>query len=64
MSAPTGWDEALPAKYGKPDLQRNAYVGDGPLDQVASWFYGSRLLGSRIDSDAHCILKFVTEHNA
>lgn len=54
-----GWDEALPSSIGKPDYANNAYIGNGNMQHVDGWFYGSnRLEASNIDSDAALTLKF------
>lgn len=54
-----GWDEALPSSLGKPDYEKNAYIGNGDFLPVDKWFYTSkRLEASNIDSDSALTLKF------
>lgn len=60
-----GWDEALPSSLGKPDYEHNAYIGNGSMQHVDQWFYGSkRLMASNIDSDAALTLKFTQDKSS
>lgn len=53
-----GWDEALPASAGSPDLDKGAYWHEGAIDLAIAAIRKLGVLASRIDSDARAIATF------
>jgi hypothetical protein len=54
-----GWDESLPPSFGRVDVERGVYVGEGPVGRGIELIRSLGVAASRIDSDAMAICNFI-----